>query len=48
MVDLIEDHERAAGLGALHVQRRMGRDLRIGDRHPGEVGAGGAVGIAET
>ena len=46
VVDLVEDDQRAPVLGALPVQRRMCRDLGVGDGHPGEVGAGPALGVA--
>ena len=46
VVDLVEDDQRAAVLGALAVQHRVRRDLRVGDGHPGEVGTGPALGIA--
>ena len=39
VVDLVEDDQRAAGLRALPVQRRMRRNLRVRDRDPVEVGA---------
>jgi hypothetical protein len=43
VVDLVEDDQRAPVLGALPVQRRMRRHLRVGDGHPLEVGAGPAL-----
>ena len=46
VVDLVEDDQRAAVLGALAVQRRVRRDLRVGDGHPGEVRTGPALGVA--
>ena len=45
VVDLVEDDQRPAVLGALPVQRRVRGDLRVGDGHPGEVGTGAALGV---
>ena len=45
VVDLVEDDQRPAVLGALPVQRRVRRDLRVGNGHPVEVGTGAALGV---
>ena len=45
VVDLVEDDQGAAVLSALPVQRRVRRDLRVGDGHAVEVGADPALGV---
>ncbi len=47
MVDLIEDHQRAAPLAAQPVQCGMRRHLRVGQHHTGVVRRGYAGGVAE-
>jgi hypothetical protein len=46
VVHLVEDDERLAGLRARPMQRGMRRDLRVGDRDAGKVGADGPLCVA--
>src|SRR5699024_5987492 len=48
VVDLVEDHQRAVGLGASTVQRGVHADLRVGHRDTLVVGAVGALGVGEV
>ena len=48
VVDLVEDHQGALGLGPGAVQRRVHADLGVGDRDALEVRAVGALGVGEV
>src|SRR5262249_47876787 len=46
MMDLVEDDQRAPGLGALPVQGRMSGNLRVRDRDPMEIRADRTLRVA--
>ena len=48
VVHLVEDHQRAPGLGAVAVQHRVGGDAGVGDRDAGVVRRRGAGRVAEV